>query len=91
MRLDLNKYIVNRSIIQDLHIKSIDKNAERLVSIFACSSHCPCVALLFYLAEQDGYTPELVGLIDMFIKFYGYTQIVGQLGDSPFLYLEDKK
>jgi hypothetical protein len=46
--------------------------------------------MCFFLAEQNGFTPEITRLIDMFIAYYGYKEILGQSEDSPYLTLGKK-
>jgi hypothetical protein len=85
MQLDLNTYSVNRIPIQDWYRWHGDQRITDIISIQAAGTHCPCIALAFYLAEDIGYTPELIRLIDIFIKDYGYTEILNQSLDSPYL------
>jgi hypothetical protein len=85
MRLDLNKYVVNKAFIQEQWRKSPNRDIGQVISMVATSTHCPCVVLAFYLAEGIGYTPELTKIIGDLIKFYGYTEILNQSEGSPFL------
>lgn len=84
MRLDLNKYSINRGFIQNQYRTGIEKDIEKVISIVGCAIHCPLIALAFYMAEQEGFTPPLVKMIDSLISFYGYTEILGQKEGSPY-------
>ena len=86
MILDLKKYAVNKRFIQDFYRQNKDNNESIGKSIAICSSaiHCPSLALCFYLAEDIGYVPDLIKVIETLISFYGYTQILGQQKDSPY-------
>ena len=90
MQMDLNKYTVNRKFIQDgyKNSKSGFKNVGEAISIFASSTHCPCIILAFYLAESIGFTPDLVKFIDSQIKYYGYKEIYNQMPGSPYLAMD---
>jgi hypothetical protein len=87
MKIDLKTYSINRKFIQNWYKNNKDKSLDigTIVSLCASATHCPCIALAHYLAEDIGYIPELTGLIDGFIKFYGYTEVLGQKEGSPYL------
>lgn len=78
MKIDLNKYVVNKNFVQ--HFYRINKEVYGLrgcISLCATSTGCPCIAVTFYLGEDIGFVPELIEIINRFIKFYGYTAIIG--------------
>ena len=85
MKLDLDKYSINRAYFQKWFRENGKGNATGAATMWAPTIHVPCAALGFYLAEDIGYTPELVQYIDNLIKFYGYTKISGQKEGSPYL------
>jgi hypothetical protein len=85
MKLDLNRYRVNAPLIQKVCQNSPESDISDLISEFAVGSHCPLVALYFYVGEGLGYTQEITGVIDRLSKFYGYTEIINQLEGSPYL------
>lgn len=86
MQLDLDTYASSsKEAIQNWYRRHNDERITDIISIQAACTHCPCIVLAFYLAEDIGFTPELVRLIDIFIKSYGYTEIRNQPPDSPYL------
>lgn len=85
MKMDLDKYSINRSIIQKEYDRSGVKSIRDFLSIWSASTHCPLICMAFYLAEEIGYTPELIDIIDSTVKFYGYTEVLGQKEGSPYL------
>ena len=89
MKIDLNKYAINRSLVQGYYGKNKGGFADiaKIIAVYASATHCPSVVLAFYLAEDLGYTPELRTVIDRLIAFYGYTEISGQSKDSPYLFM----
>ena len=87
MHLDLKKYSINRKFIQSEYAKDKNKDIARVISTVGAGIHCPLLALCFYLAEIEGFTPQIVHMINNLIKFYGYTVISGQPVDSPYLHL----
>ncbi len=89
MKLDLDKYRVNRKYIQEEYRRGNEKSVTKVISSIGAGIHCPLLALAFFLAETETYSPELVKMIDSLIKFYGYTEISGLPKDSP--YFVDKK
>lgn len=86
MKIDLNTYAINKPFIQKKNKESPGKIRDTLTMVSA-STHCALICLVFYLAEDLGWTDELKELADGYIKFYGYTKIIGQLSDSPYLHL----
>lgn len=90
MKIDLNKYSINRPFIQDFYRKSTIKDVSYTVSMCSTSTHCPIIVLAIFLGEDIGYTPEIVSIVERLIKFYGYTEILGQKEGSPFLGLGKK-
>lgn len=87
MTLDLDKYSVNREFIQKEYARDKNRDITWVISSIGAGIHCPLLALCFYLAETEGFTSQLIQMINSLIKFYGYTQVSGQPDDSPYLYL----
>lgn len=85
MKIDLNRYSVNRPFIQKWYRDSDNKDISNAVSILSPATHTPCIAMCFFLAEQEGFSPEMVFLIDTLIRFYGYKQILNQPEGSPYM------
>ena len=85
MKVDLNKYSINRSRVVPWHTKNKDFDTRKSIVLLANLLSCPCIVLAFYWGEQMGFTPELIEIIDGYIGFYGYTEILGQREGSPYL------
>jgi len=85
MTIDLNHFSVHRKPVQDWCRNNPHIELKDAVAIWASSQKCPCICVAFYLAEEFGYTEELVKNINTLIKFYDYGQILGQKEGSPFL------
>lgn len=83
--VDLNRYSSNRIPFQDWYRENSHYGISMAISIWACGTHTPCLACAFYLAEDIGFTEEIVRLINIFIKEYDYTLIKNQPANSPFL------
>lgn len=78
MKVDLNKYIVNKKFVQSFYRqKKSLYDVGSTVGLLATSTGCPCVVVAFYLGEDIGFTEELVAIIGRLVKFYGYTEIIG--------------
>ena len=86
MKIDLNNYLVHKEPIQKYwkNPKNHRLGLRHAISTWAANSHCPVIVLSFYLAEDLGYTPELIEIIDCLIDFYDYRKILGQSPDSPY-------
>lgn len=88
MRVDLNKYVINRKFAQDFYkAKSNIYDLGIAISLLATITGCPCVVIAFYLGEDIGFSIELVGIISRLGKFYGYTEFIG----APESYYEALK
>lgn len=91
MQLDLDTYAnSSKKSIQNWYRRHSDERITDIISIQAACTNCPCIALAFYLAEDIGFTPELIRLIDIFIKSNGYTKILNQPPNSPYLTMNDE-
>jgi len=86
MRIDLNSYHLIRPFIKNWYKNNVNKDVSNAVSMIAASPpYYPCIAVAFILAEELGYTAELREIIERLIKFYRYTEIIGQSKDSPYI------
>jgi hypothetical protein len=78
MKIDLNRYIVNKNFVQKFYkTHKVSYDLGSAISVCATSTGCPCVVVAFYLGEDIGFTPELIVIIDRLIKFYRYTEFIG--------------
>lgn len=78
MKMDLNKYLINKSFIQNFYRKNKEiYTLGYTISLCGASTGCPCIALAFYLGEDIGFTQEILDTISRFAKNYEYTEFVG--------------
>ena len=78
MKVDLEKYIVNRDFVQRFYRKNKEMyGLGGSISLCATSTGCACVVVAFYLGEDIGFIPELIEIIKRLTKFYGYTEFIG--------------
>lgn len=91
MKIDLNKYAINKKPVQKWYKEHAEEGVNKSIGILGSSVHCPFICLAFYLAEDIGFTEELIQTIDSLIKFYGYTDIQGQKEGSPYMHLDSTK
>jgi hypothetical protein len=82
--VDLEKYIVNRPIVQNwyLHNNKMYKDIEA-VAIMAVSTGCPCICVAYWIGEINGWSPAILDNIGSITKFYGYVKILGRPANSP--------
>ena len=85
MILDLDRFAINRKFIQTYY-REKGGDPEYAVSLMAATILCPIIVLAFYLAEDIGFTPELIKTID-YQMTRGYT-VINQPQNSPYLYIK---
>ena len=86
MVIDLNNYKVTKQYILSWFRANRDKTSLiDTISMMAIATHCPCIAVEFFLAEEIGFTEELVGYIKNNMKHYCYPKVLNQPSNSPFL------
>lgn len=77
MKINIDDYILNKKAAQNWFIKEGKDDFNKSIAILACSTMVPCIVICFWLGEVIGWTPEVLNKIEMFVKFYGYTDIKG--------------
>jgi hypothetical protein len=83
MLIDLDSYRVQKKeIIRAYDIATV-KDVLEIICVTSPAIHTANVVLGFYLAEEIGFTPELVVMIKRLIKFYGYSTIKGAPENMP--------
>ena len=83
MKVELNKYAVNKTFIQKFYRTNKELySLGSTISLCATGTGCPCIVVVFYLGEDIGFTPEILEAIDRFVEFYGYTEFL----DAPESY-----
>lgn len=83
MIIDLTRYRVQKQEIVRAHNRSNGKSLLEMICLASPGTHTPNVVLCFYLAEDIGFTKEIVEIIERLIKFYGYTSIKGAPDNMP--------
>lgn len=79
MKLNLNEYRVNKRALELQLERYPLRDILITTSEFSVISHCPILALLYFLGELRGFTPEVEAEIAAMTKFYDYTKVVGRL------------
>lgn len=83
MKIDINKYRhaeVWIKRILDEKVESVGKenvNWGREISEISATSQIPVIAVLQFVGEMFGFTPEMTENKEKIIKFYKYTKIIG--------------
>ena len=85
MKLDLKKYEVQRIPLINWYNTRKHEDIEEMLTLWAATNHCPLIILAHLLAEDIGYIPELISLIDRQTKHYRYDQVQNQKEGSPYL------
>lgn len=78
--IDLNKY--RNSNFEYIRVCLDNKPTaplKELVSEIAIGTGVPVIAVSHFIGEIRGFTPELLASIERLKKFYGVTEVVGQL------------
>lgn len=83
MTIDIARYDANKAYIQDYWKNVKKKDLHRAISHLAGITMVPCIAVVYWIGEIDGYTPEILKAIQGFKSFYGYTKIEGRAEGSP--------
>ena len=93
MKIDLSLYEVQRIPVKNWYRKSADRNLSIsfMVSMWAATNQCPAILVAFLLAEEIGFTPDIIRIIDILIKCYQYDEILGQSDESPYLTLDTRR
>jgi hypothetical protein len=90
VKLNLDHYSVNRKFVQQWYRDNSHEEVGMAISILACATHCPAIVVAHYIAEEFGYTPEIMETIDRLTQFYGYKEIKNQILTSPYLTSNNK-
>jgi len=90
MEIDLNLYSHYSKFVKEWYARNSEQGTGWTIGILAASTFCPCIAIAFYLAEDLGFTPQLVNSINILIDSYGYKKILNQQPGSPFAHYDIK-
>lgn len=82
MRIDLDKYSINKEFIQRWYLESGEPTGYA-VAMMAQATLVPCIVVAYYIGEVSGWTPELLRHIEVLKTFYGYTEIVNKPAGAP--------
>ena len=77
MRIDLNKYIINRDFIQKWYLDQTYLGYAQCISTMAIACHTPCIVVAFYIGEITDWPQEILNSISRYIDFYDYREITG--------------
>lgn len=73
--MDLSKYRgSNFEYIQNW----LKREPEANISEISLATGVPVIAVCHFVGEIKGFTPELLGVIERLMKFYGITEVIGQ-------------
>jgi hypothetical protein len=85
MREDLSRYSPGRKrdaqVWYKQHVEQY--GIGMCIALMAISSGCPSIVTTCWVAEIEGWTPEVVRIFNVIRKYYGYTQILGKLDGFP--------
>lgn len=83
MRIDLETYSARREYIHSMYESKYKGDTNRAIGSLAAITMVPCIVIAFYLAEIEGFTPDLIKSINSLIDFYGYSEIQNKPENSP--------
>jgi hypothetical protein len=74
MKINISNYILNKPIVQGWwrRDKDIGLDLPKCIAAYAVATHCPCIVIAHFIAEDIGYTPAINDQIESLTKFYGY-------------------
>ncbi len=75
--IDLDHTRINVPFIHDLTKNLSQKDREEKASLLATATHCPIIAVLYYIAELYGMTPTLKKGIARRCKYYTIKEVRG--------------
>lgn len=83
MKINLDHYKLSKKFIQEWFLLKSRDNPEYAVSLLSISTHVPCIVVAFYIGEINGWTKEILDIIERLIIFYKYTEILGIPDEFP--------
>lgn len=83
MHIDIAKYERSKSFVLDFYYGKGRKEVNYTVSMGAIIYMVPCIVIAYWLGEELGWPPEVVGKIDRLIKFYDYKEILNKPPGAP--------
>jgi hypothetical protein len=87
-KIDLSNYEVQRKPILNWYKRNQHQKLSFIVSMWAATNQCPAIIGAFFLAEELGFPPEMIRIIDILIQTHRYDGIYGQSKNSPYLTLD---
>ena len=83
MIVDLNKYRwAIKPICRSYAEREPDAPKDDLCARIALATNCHLIAVVHYMSELYGMTPELEGFLGRLIAFYKIDGIVGEITDA---------
>lgn len=83
MRIDISIYEAQKSAALD-YFNSKGRDVHKTISHMASYRFVPCIATAYWLGPETQWSPEVLMAIQMFVDFYGYTQVDGKPEGAPF-------
>ena len=81
---DIAKYEASKQFIKNLYERNKDReDHQTMISVFAASSHVPCIVIAYWLGELSNWHPDVVSNIKTLIESYGYEEILNKPNGSP--------
>jgi hypothetical protein len=81
--VNLDYYKTNKQFVVDWFLGHKEMDINAIISSMAVSTSCPCIVVAYWVAEVNGYTPEVLHTIQSLKDFYGYDKIVGVPDSCP--------
>lgn len=78
MKINMDDYKHNRQLIKTMLETKDVNNYKELATNYAVGAGCPIMATYYFMGELLGFSDELVGRMQDYAKFYGYTGIVSK-------------
>lgn len=75
--MDLDHTRINVSFIQELTKLLTQPEREAKASLIATATHCPIIAVYYYIAELYGMTPIIQSRIDNLCNYYNIKEVIG--------------
>lgn len=76
MKVKLGDYRVQYKPIQHILERDKPEDLNQFITTFSASYHVPIIVVAHYVSEMIGMKPEILELIELVTKFYGYTEVV---------------
>jgi hypothetical protein len=76
MRIDINRYKGAKATTQRWYINKDNKIPDEDATMMGVVTHTPIIVIAFWIGEVDGWSNEILDLIDLMVKTYRYDTIL---------------